>query len=375
MRKYIAAFVAIITLGGALTFGAAPNQKPTDTATSTVESRLVSKTAHERANIKADAIAKLNVSGEYTYKDLRIEIQSTEKIEGGVQVFVKAWRGNQQLGFGSDGSVEIERIRIFNPPILVPDGTKRQSNGKSVDNFKEDLGAALKESIGHTVSIVGKEHTNIVLGKVGNTTSTFYPISGDAVIQGAANATWSTARDATTGTLQPASTEGYTMARLNGANYQVWRTFQNFDTSAIPDTDTVSSAISSVYGLASNAPSGKHHGVYDSTAADTVVADDFNNGGTTAYSDSPYLDSSFSTSGYNDMTWNATGRGAVSKTGNTKISLRQVENDVANSAPSANQFLNFYNSSQAGTTNDPKLTIVHEAAATSVIRESVWDDE
>src|SRR3989344_2016473 len=49
------------------------------------------------------------------------EIQSVQKIEGGIEILARAWKDGKQLGFGKDGSVEIERFKIFNPPILVDD--------------------------------------------------------------------------------------------------------------------------------------------------------------------------------------------------------------------------------------------------------------
>ena len=45
-----------------------------------------------------------------------------EEIEGGIQIFAQAWNlDGTQVGFGKDGTVDIERFQIINPPILVPD--------------------------------------------------------------------------------------------------------------------------------------------------------------------------------------------------------------------------------------------------------------
>src|SRR3990167_1737916 len=89
---------------------------------------LQNKNSKEKSQIKSLEIAKLKHSGVYNgiQHGTKIEIIGEVKaieINGqhGIELFARAWRGTQQLGFGSDGSVEIERFRIFNPPILVDD--------------------------------------------------------------------------------------------------------------------------------------------------------------------------------------------------------------------------------------------------------------
>ena len=99
-----------------------------------IEEKLEGRSALERANIKAAEIVSSNPEGSYqdTTYGLTVEIQSVNKIEGGIEVFARAWKGAQQVGFGNDGTVEIERFRIFNPPVLVPD-----QNGAIVRESKD----------------------------------------------------------------------------------------------------------------------------------------------------------------------------------------------------------------------------------------------
>src|SRR3972149_5045079 len=62
-----------------------------------------------------------------------------------------------------------------------------QKRGEEKDNsesirtkqrkLREDPAEAIRQVIVHNVTLVGKENTKIILGKVGNTTSTFYPDS------------------------------------------------------------------------------------------------------------------------------------------------------------------------------------------------------
>ena len=146
-------------------------------------------TALEKAEIKSTKISELNHVG--TYEDLKygltVEIQSLKsiKIENsyGIEILARAWRGNKQLGFGKDGDIEIERFRIFNPPILVDDLNgdiiRKWIDDKTKElkqrKLREDPIKAVQETLISIIRVVGKENTNIVKGKIGSTVSTFYP--------------------------------------------------------------------------------------------------------------------------------------------------------------------------------------------------------
>src|SRR3990167_7351815 len=88
---------------------------------------LENKTGKEKANIKGQEIAKQVVSVARTNvkssgADFDIEVVETKAIEGGVEVFARAWTPDgKQVGFGKDGSVDLERFVFINPPILVVD--------------------------------------------------------------------------------------------------------------------------------------------------------------------------------------------------------------------------------------------------------------
>jgi len=124
--------------------------------------------------------------------NLELEIVEVNTIDGGIEVFARAWNDGNQIGFGEDGTVDIERFRIFNPPILVPDplgdivrvGADTDSSGIVYPTciFREDPEAALLESIKHTILVMKNKHdsSQIIVGRVGNTTSTFYPAAGAA---------------------------------------------------------------------------------------------------------------------------------------------------------------------------------------------------
>jgi hypothetical protein len=116
---------------------------------------------------------------------LEINIINKREIEKagleGIEVFAQAWLDGKQLGFGKDGTVDIERFLIF----------------KTFNGSEE----AQMEALRQVISQVGKPGDNIVPGKTGNTTYTLYPQTGvvtapiDGVVsQSGTNVTFATLR-------------------------------------------------------------------------------------------------------------------------------------------------------------------------------------
>jgi len=99
-----------------------------------------------------------------------IEITDVNIIDGGIEVFARAWKNGAQLGFGTDGSVDIERFRIFNPPILVPDvggdvireWTNLVTGEVLANTFREDPEEAIMQTLVHAASLTGKSGENII---------------------------------------------------------------------------------------------------------------------------------------------------------------------------------------------------------------------
>jgi hypothetical protein len=154
-------------------------------STTSVSSLLENKTLQEKANIKGQEIAKLQSVSRVARSKYDIELVSIEPIEGGVQAFARVWKKNgSQVGFGVDGTVDMERFRIFNPPILVPDPKgavlqtwTEQDGSKHSRTLREDPKEALLQVIEQDLAVVKNIHgpENIIDGKVGRTTNTFYP--------------------------------------------------------------------------------------------------------------------------------------------------------------------------------------------------------
>lgn len=352
---------------------------------------LEGKNASERAEIKARAFEDIDAKGKWhdDVYGLDVEILSLTKIDKGIALFVRAWKDNEQLGFGKDGTIEIERIRIFNPPILVQDGNgkdvlrRRKSSVDGVTRtkkYREDLLGAIRLDVAHTVHLIAKSGENIVNGKVGNTTSTFYPdanvetTSVDGFVALAGQSSWSAARDAADGSAasDTATNDSVGYVRQGATTYACNRGFFLFDTSSIPDTDSISAATLSIYGLASdtidaiNDASSYINVVSSSPASNTALTTaDFDQFGTTVFSTSIDI-TSWSTTGYNDFALNASGIANITKTGVSKFCSREGH-DIDNVDPGGSGGLfssaGGYYADQAGTTNDPKLVVTHAAAA------------
>jgi hypothetical protein len=110
---------------------------------------LTNKTPKEKANLKGREIAKIKKLARTKRKGFDIEIVKTKAIEGGVEVFIKAWKDGKQVGFGKDGTVEIERVRLFNPPILVADKSgdvvREWTDEETKEKSKGNIGKTAKK--------------------------------------------------------------------------------------------------------------------------------------------------------------------------------------------------------------------------------------
>lgn len=153
------------------------------------------------------------------------------------------------------------------------------------------------------------------------------------------------------------NTDKYTVLR---------RSIFTFNTTAVPATDVISAVTFSLYGSAkSNGLGSPDLDVVSATPAannDLVNADyAYTNFGTSPYGSVAY--GSYSTAGYNDI---ACSTGCVTPEGITRLGVR-TSWDTDNSAPTwssgAASYYECYFADQAGTTNDPKLTVEHAAPA------------
>ena len=312
--------------------------------------------------------------------EYEIEIVDTGLIDGGIEVFARAWKNGVQLGFGKDGSVDIERFRIFNPPILVDDPLGdivrpyEDAEGVAQERrLREDPEEALKRSLVHIVSLIGKSEATIEVGKIGNTTDTFYPSAGAVspadgrAYRLATDTTWAGARDTAAGTGASATeSQIYAGAELRATGkYEVTRLFFNFDTSTIGSGQQIDTSTFSLY-CGSDTTGGGQFGLVQTTPAgnDTVVVGDYD----AMTIDSPTEGSArvtHASSQYNDFSMNADGKGWVNTTGVTNLGIR-YDYDIDDTTPTARRYRQIYAADSAGTANDPKLVVEHSAPTNAV---------
>lgn len=353
-----------------------------------IKELLENKTIIEKANIKADEIVKLDLIGKYVSKEysLEIEIKSVSKIEGGVELMASAWKDGKPLGLGVKSQYETERFKIYNPPILIADENgdiiqewvdeKTQEIGQI--KFREDASEALRASLAHTIYITIKENEP-TKGSVGNTTSTFYPAAGnntpvDGQVQRDLFPLDETLSDlrSNAGTGSGATANPINLYLISGTTtdeYEtMYRIISGFDTSSI-GTDVVDSAVYSLFGVSVTDNFDQSIVIDRRVPASTnaLVAGDYNIAGWAGIEQaSNRIDlTSFTTSGYNDFTLNATGEGNVNTSGLSWFGAR-LSSDFDNSAPtwalSTVCQAVISSADNTGTTQDPKLVVVHSAA-------------
>ena len=386
MRKLLFTIGTLLVVGLGWFFVERPT--PPFGAVLTIEQKLANKTGKERWNIKGQEIAKLGsvekVKRTSVYFDGYIQVVSFSPVDGGVEVFARAWdKNNQQVGFGKDGSVDIERFVIINPPIKVPDGTTHTEiiDGRSVevDNYREDLKEAVLQSLEHTIKVKTQKSNNskIIPNKIGSTTTTAYPAAGsNAPVDGEARS--DTGADTFANKRSGAgASQNDTNATTNACKIETtttnWWQFNRgifgFDVSSIGDTDTIDSGILSFDGTAST-DNFAQSVVIDRnppSSDNTVANGDYNVAGWDGVEQSTgrIALSGWSTN-YNDFTLNAAGIGNVSKTGYTWFGCR-MSGDFDNSAPTfaadSISAAGMNMSDQTDTTQDPKLVIESTAVS------------
>ena len=197
------------------------------------------------------------------------------------------------------------------------------------------------------------------------TTYTIFSDASDGQIS-SNNASYATARS---GGSLVATTNGTSFTTGQVADFTCYEIFIGWDTSAINDAETVSSATISLYGS-----------VNQSTTDFTMNVRDFNWGSTLTTADwiagaslsgntllATFDTTGYATTGYNDFTSQAAILTSVSKTAFTYVVVSSSRHE-GNNQPSGNEFVQAWAADQAGTTNDPKIVVVADAPAGTKFR-------
>lgn len=327
-----------------------------------------------------------SIKGETNGNEVRyVHFLDVQYVENVVTVLARAFNNDgSPIGFGKDGTVEIERFRIINPPTLVEDingdivisEINERTQKEEVRIYREDPKQALMDSVLDIVRTVGKDGADIIPGKIGTTTTTVYSDTGDCALR-SSNAVWATARNATSSTVQSGTSTSYIASELEGATYNIYAPFLMFDTSGVPSGDVISSATFSIYLNGDNQIGNSQTlavGQSQQATWNSPASGDFDARGHTATLGSGNVTHpSGATTGYLDFTLDATGIGFVAKSGETKPGTASAtgktqlsiiySSDSSNTAPTARCYSQIRMAEQSGTTSDPKLVIEHSAAS------------
>ncbi len=339
---------------------------------------------------------------------LEIEIVECNIIEGGVEVFARAWQDGVQIGFG-DGTVDIERFRVINPPHLIYtdtgtityETTNEVTGEVTTYKLAENPEEAILQSLEHTISVLKKhDGSRIIPNKRGNTTTTVY--GEDGALRDELNATWTAARESATAATSVEndvnSTAGAYIEYVPAApssKYRLKRVFLNFDTSSISDTDTIDSATMSLYVESTWDDANDAYSyisvTHNNSASDaTFVAADFddlyNSDGTTPIASGKalmemcdsgeHMDLTSWSSSYADFSFNSTGLSKIDKTGYSKFGV-SIGRDIEDAAPAHAGYTlegisSYRGKGYTGTASDPKLVVVHSAATAGFTPKAMW---
>lgn len=214
---------------------------------------------------------------------------------------------------------------------------------------------------------------NAVYPVYADTTATFYPdpdaesTTVDGVVIRHAAGIWASIQGGNGTGFGDNGTSLTSWIVTNSSNWdEIARIILLFDTASLPDSAVISSGSVNLYGDgSSDAFTDSIVVTASSPASNTgLAASDYQTIGSTAYSSTLAL-SGFSTSGYNALSLNASGRAAVATTGITKFSIRN-ESDRSNSEPgflvTAISSATSFSADRAGTSNDPYLEVTYTEA-------------
>ena len=149
--------------------------------------------------------------------------------------------------------------------------------------------------------------------------------------------TWSQVHDAATAQSEIADGQVSLQAETGATVFDLNRYIITFDTSTIPDNATITSAFLRIVGTGKQDAHTETINVVGSTPADStnIAVADYDQLGTTVFG--TVAIASFNASGNNDITLNASGLAAISKTGYTNLGLT-VTADTTDTAPVSDGF-------------------------------------
>jgi hypothetical protein len=349
----------------------------------TFDTLILNSNRAEKWALKADKLSEVKPSKKRLISNGKnsfyFEITEVNTIEEGLEIFARVWDSNDiQIGFGVDGTVDIERFVLINPPVLVEDPkgkivrTYILPSGEEIQHsYKVAPLQAIGDVLVQAVSVKQQKFigsTDIVPNKIGKTTYTFNPLGGtggdttDASWFEDVSTSWATIITKTSSRTiyQSSCYVDNSLGNGNGSSFfTVARYGATINTSSIPDEDTITSATLSLYGNSKLVVGSEERAyLYELVAPSsdgTLTTADFNNGGTTQFGVTP---SSWSTTDWNNISLNSSGITAINKTGKTRYMLNGWYDVNATAPNNSNEFMiSCYDADQSGTAQDPLLTV------------------
>lgn len=186
--------------------------------------------------------------------------------------------------------------------------------------------------------------------------------------------TWANllAQAATSATDSDTTFRVFVSAHPTEAGYDnCWRAIHLYDTSSLGAGATIDSAVCSfVSNSTTNGWTDSISLCASAPASNTaIVTGDHVNYGSTDFGNKTLASITADSSTYNNITLNASGLAAISKTGITKFGYR-LTRDLTATDPSAegNSNVTFFAAEQSGTSTDPKLVVTYTPASTFTSR-------
>lgn len=200
---------------------------------------------------------------------------------------------------------------------------------------------------------------------------TLYSGGGDGTV-GYYSSTWSTVHNASAGN-DTNYTNNYMQIqgdRKNGSTYYIYRGFIPFDTSSLDDSDVITGADLYLYHNNDSGQAGVtlNHSITiaNQSSVSSLINDDFDQAGSSVVGD---FDADFDNSGGEEYVITISDPDTnISKTGYTKLGIRETNHDLADVAATNDYYFGIRSSEYTGTTYDPHLIIdytVSEPAQTS----------
>jgi hypothetical protein len=195
------------------------------------------------------------------------------------------------------------------------------------------------------------------------TTSTFFSDVSDGRVE-STSTVYATARAGAGLSVNTTSTTTSFGQNFTTPNYVLRQVFLGFDTSSIPDTDTIDSVVLSLSGTIDPGDNNDDPEARIFDWGTTVETTDWRDG--TAYNALTRVatrDNSITWSvvGYNDFASDGTFITNINTTGFTRLVVCTAEFAAAG-APLIDERFGLFMADQADTTNDPKLVVNHTAA-------------